>query len=251
VAAVRVLGPVEVWDGEVNVQLGPPRQRCVLAVLAMTPGQPVTPEALVDRVWGDQAGAAQAAGAARAAQPGVPAQLPPDPAKFVGRSAELARLDAMVSERAPTAVPIAIEGMAGVGNPRWRCAGHTGSVIASPTVSSTRAWVGQARPLLPGGGGAAPARAADRAGQLLVGFQAVGSTLGTRSIRWAAVRRMRLPSWGPVNRTAAMAFSAGGPSSRRRRVGRTRSRPLLRGARRLRTRRLEGFAPRGGGAGPG
>jgi DNA-binding SARP family transcriptional activator/tetratricopeptide (TPR) repeat protein len=49
---VRLLGPVELWNGALSIRLGPPRQRCVLAVLAVTPGQPVALETLVDRVWG-------------------------------------------------------------------------------------------------------------------------------------------------------------------------------------------------------
>jgi DNA-binding SARP family transcriptional activator len=52
---VRLLGPVELWGERGRLALGTPRQRCVLALLAMTPGQPVALETLVDRVWGDQA----------------------------------------------------------------------------------------------------------------------------------------------------------------------------------------------------
>jgi DNA-binding SARP family transcriptional activator len=51
---VRLLGPVELWGTEGKTGLGTPRQRCVLAVLAMSPGQPVPLETLADRVWGDR-----------------------------------------------------------------------------------------------------------------------------------------------------------------------------------------------------
>lgn len=52
---IRLLGPVELWGEGGKVQLGTPQQRCVLAVLAMAPGRPVSPDTLVDRVWGEQA----------------------------------------------------------------------------------------------------------------------------------------------------------------------------------------------------
>lgn len=47
----QLLGPVEArHDGEL-VDLGPPRQRCVLAALAVDVGRPVLLPTLVDRVW--------------------------------------------------------------------------------------------------------------------------------------------------------------------------------------------------------
>jgi DNA-binding SARP family transcriptional activator len=51
---VRLLGPVELWTPQGEVPLGTPRRRCVLTVLAMTPGQPVTSDKLVEAVWGHQ-----------------------------------------------------------------------------------------------------------------------------------------------------------------------------------------------------
>ncbi|MPZ27618.1 MAG: hypothetical protein GEV12_14715 [Micromonosporaceae bacterium] len=51
---VRLLGPVELWGAGGRVDLGAPQQRCVFTVLAMSPRQTVSVDALVDRVWGDQ-----------------------------------------------------------------------------------------------------------------------------------------------------------------------------------------------------
>ncbi|MEO3789581.1 AfsR/SARP family transcriptional regulator [Nonomuraea sp. B10E15] len=51
---IRLLGPVELVGTPRRVALGTPRQRCVLAVLAMTPGQVVPIEAIVGRVWGQE-----------------------------------------------------------------------------------------------------------------------------------------------------------------------------------------------------
>jgi DNA-binding SARP family transcriptional activator/tetratricopeptide (TPR) repeat protein len=51
---VRLLGPVGLWREGTEVELARSHRRCVLAVLAMTPGQPVSADTLVDRVWGDQ-----------------------------------------------------------------------------------------------------------------------------------------------------------------------------------------------------
>lgn len=50
----RLLGPVEARVGGVRVDLGPAKQRCVLAVLLAQAGRPVPTEVLVARVWGDK-----------------------------------------------------------------------------------------------------------------------------------------------------------------------------------------------------
>ncbi|MEV0679423.1 BTAD domain-containing putative transcriptional regulator [Actinosynnema sp. NPDC050436] len=49
---IRLLGAVEVVADGRPVQVGPPRQRHVLAALLAEVGRPVRPEVLVDRVWG-------------------------------------------------------------------------------------------------------------------------------------------------------------------------------------------------------
>jgi len=47
----RLLGPIEVQEGGLPVDLGPPQRRVVLAALAVDAGRPVTLETLIDRVW--------------------------------------------------------------------------------------------------------------------------------------------------------------------------------------------------------
>jgi DNA-binding SARP family transcriptional activator/tetratricopeptide (TPR) repeat protein len=49
---VRLLGEVDVLVHGRPVDLGTPRQRCILAVLAVEAGQVVAPDRLVERVWG-------------------------------------------------------------------------------------------------------------------------------------------------------------------------------------------------------
>ena len=49
---VRLLGPVEVWVDDGVVELGPAKQRCVLAALAFRAGRPIPVDLLVSRVWG-------------------------------------------------------------------------------------------------------------------------------------------------------------------------------------------------------
>ncbi len=50
----RLLGPVEAWTGEAALDLGPAKQRCVLAVLLLATEPQLAAGTLVDRVWGDQ-----------------------------------------------------------------------------------------------------------------------------------------------------------------------------------------------------
>lgn len=53
-AEFRLLGPVEIRDGERSIHPGPPRQCSVLAALLVDAGRPVAWKTLVDRVWGDE-----------------------------------------------------------------------------------------------------------------------------------------------------------------------------------------------------
>ncbi|WP_245239016.1 tetratricopeptide repeat protein [Streptomyces sp. MZ04] len=45
------LGPLELWQHGRQFELGSPKERCVLAVLVHARGEPVTMDALMDRVW--------------------------------------------------------------------------------------------------------------------------------------------------------------------------------------------------------
>src|SRR5690348_6561618 len=47
----RVLGPIELWSAGRPQDLGPARERCVLAILLLTPGTVVPAETLIDRLW--------------------------------------------------------------------------------------------------------------------------------------------------------------------------------------------------------
>ena len=49
----RILGPVEILDGERVVRLGGPKRRAVVAVLMLHPNRVVASEQLIDLVWGD------------------------------------------------------------------------------------------------------------------------------------------------------------------------------------------------------
>jgi DNA-binding SARP family transcriptional activator len=49
----RILGPLEVWDGDEALQLGGQRQRAVLAMLALHPGEVVPSERLITELWGE------------------------------------------------------------------------------------------------------------------------------------------------------------------------------------------------------
>src|SRR3954470_2656678 len=51
---VRLLGPVELWDGTASVPLGP-RARAVLAALSLDPGRVRSVDRLIEAVWGDRA----------------------------------------------------------------------------------------------------------------------------------------------------------------------------------------------------
>ena len=51
---VRLLGPIEVRLDDRPIELGPRKQRAVLAMLALQPGRTVSTDRLVDGLWGDQ-----------------------------------------------------------------------------------------------------------------------------------------------------------------------------------------------------
>ncbi|GAB3936317.1 BTAD domain-containing putative transcriptional regulator [Kribbella albertanoniae] len=53
-AEIRLLGPVGLWIGEVEVDIGAAKQRLVFAALAAQPRQVVPIDVLADRVWGEQ-----------------------------------------------------------------------------------------------------------------------------------------------------------------------------------------------------
>jgi DNA-binding SARP family transcriptional activator/tetratricopeptide (TPR) repeat protein len=48
-----VLGPVQAWRGDVEIDLGPPQQRAVLAALLLREGAQVSMDELSDVLWGD------------------------------------------------------------------------------------------------------------------------------------------------------------------------------------------------------
>src|SRR5215218_10058326 len=50
---VRILGPLEVWDGDQLLQLGGQRQLAVLALLAVHAGDVVSSERLITELWGE------------------------------------------------------------------------------------------------------------------------------------------------------------------------------------------------------
>jgi DNA-binding SARP family transcriptional activator/tetratricopeptide (TPR) repeat protein len=53
VVGFRLLGPVEAWAASSRVDVGPPRQRAVVAALAADAGRLVPVDTLVNRLWGD------------------------------------------------------------------------------------------------------------------------------------------------------------------------------------------------------
>src|SRR3954465_8372094 len=52
--AFRILGPLEVLDGDRKIELGGARQRAVLAILLLHRGEPVSVDRIVDLLWGEQ-----------------------------------------------------------------------------------------------------------------------------------------------------------------------------------------------------
>jgi DNA-binding SARP family transcriptional activator len=50
----RILGPLEVGDGQLSLPLGGARQRAVLALLLLRANEVVAPDRLVDQLWGER-----------------------------------------------------------------------------------------------------------------------------------------------------------------------------------------------------
>jgi DNA-binding SARP family transcriptional activator len=51
---LEILGPLAAWRDGAHVELGPPRQRAVLALLALEPDTLVHRETIIDALWGDR-----------------------------------------------------------------------------------------------------------------------------------------------------------------------------------------------------
>lgn len=51
----RILGPLEVWDGERQLELAGPKRRAVLALLLLHANEVVGADRLVDQLWGENA----------------------------------------------------------------------------------------------------------------------------------------------------------------------------------------------------
>src|SRR5215213_9358429 len=49
----RILGPLEVWDGEGEVSLGGPKPRALLALLLLHANEVVSADRLIDELWGE------------------------------------------------------------------------------------------------------------------------------------------------------------------------------------------------------
>jgi DNA-binding SARP family transcriptional activator len=52
-ALFRLLGPLEVWNGQEWAQVSAPKWRALLATLLLSPGQPVATGQLIDELWGE------------------------------------------------------------------------------------------------------------------------------------------------------------------------------------------------------
>ncbi|MEO3752086.1 BTAD domain-containing putative transcriptional regulator [Streptomyces sp. B6B3] len=50
---IQVLGPLRVWHGDDEIDLGPPGRRAVLGLLVLAGGEPVPRSELMDALWGD------------------------------------------------------------------------------------------------------------------------------------------------------------------------------------------------------
>ena len=73
----RILGPLEVSDGDVEVSLGGPKPRALLAVLLLHANEVVAADRLIDELWGEDS-PERAAGALRVNVSRLRKALPPD-----------------------------------------------------------------------------------------------------------------------------------------------------------------------------
>jgi DNA-binding SARP family transcriptional activator len=80
----RILGPLEVWDGQRPVELGRPKQRALLTILLVHANQVVALDRLIEELWGEEPPAqataslqAYVSNLRRALEPHRPARTPP------------------------------------------------------------------------------------------------------------------------------------------------------------------------------
>ncbi|WP_431977824.1 AfsR/SARP family transcriptional regulator [Micromonospora haikouensis] len=80
---LRILGPLRVRRGDAEVDVGPPQQRCLLALLLARTGHPVGTPELVDLLWGPDAPPSAVntihkyvGGLRRLLEPGLPPRAP-------------------------------------------------------------------------------------------------------------------------------------------------------------------------------
>ena len=50
----RILGPLEVWDGDRELSLGGGKQRALLALLLIHPNESLSTDRLIDELWDEQ-----------------------------------------------------------------------------------------------------------------------------------------------------------------------------------------------------
>jgi len=145
---VQLLGPVRSWTGDAEVDLGTTRQKAVLAVLALAPGQVVPVSRIVGAVWADEppvngANVVQkyVAGLRRAMEPDRPARSPGQVITFQDGGYRLAT--------APDAVDaVALERRAGIAAEALRSGRAEDALIAAEAALAT--WHGEPLAGLPG-----------------------------------------------------------------------------------------------------
>ena len=76
---IRVLGRLDAWDGDVEVDLGGRRQRAVLAVLVLARGQAVPADRIADCLWGETSRRTPPARCSRTVAPAAAGSSPTRP----------------------------------------------------------------------------------------------------------------------------------------------------------------------------